>query len=347
LSHLPKGGIWMDAGQDRRRSPRLYVTLPATYEVLPPKNLDIPKPLAEVYERVHPNSEKAGDIQQGMVRDLSANGAFVTGPRVPLLSRILLKFPLPGMANIEAIGWVLWRRRQDCTIQQKSVDGKKTEPITLRAGFGILFEALPAKARRHIHRLARMNAATNNLRKTLQIRPPAKKAAAKPPPPPVTPDAGAETPPPAGQDDSGALQAEPPAPPQAEPPAPPQAEPPAPPQAEPPAPPQAEPPAPPQAEPPAPPQDAASETAEADDGSASSSDEEKTAAEPAAEEENPASLSESEETAEASNENDAKESADPEPPPPPPENENAKKKSTPPPPPTDDAPPDTTDSGQK
>jgi hypothetical protein len=133
--------------------------------VLPAKELDMPKDLAEVYERVHPNAEDAGENHQGMVRDLSANGAFVTGPTVPLLSRILLKFPLPGMANIEAIGWVLWRRRDDCTIERKAPGQSESEPVTLRAGFGVLFEALPSQARRHIHRLARMNAATNHLRK--------------------------------------------------------------------------------------------------------------------------------------------------------------------------------------
>ena len=158
----------MDATKDRRRSPRLYVTLPATYQVLPAKNLEIPKGLAEVYERVPPISDDAGENLQGMVRDLSANGAFITGPTVPLLSRILLTFPLPGMAKIEAIGWVLWRRSDDCTVE-KRVPGKPDPvEVTLRTGFGILFEAIPAKARRHIHRLAKMNTSSTKL-KTVEI----------------------------------------------------------------------------------------------------------------------------------------------------------------------------------
>ena len=160
---FPDEDAEMDDTKDRRRSPRLYVTLPATYKVLPAKVLDMPKELAEVYERVHPNPEQSGETLQGMVRDLSANGAFITGPTVPLLSRILLTFPLPGMANIEAIGWVLWRRRDDCMVE-KMVPGR-SDPVkvTLSMGFGILFEAIPSPARRHIHRLARMNSSLSKL----------------------------------------------------------------------------------------------------------------------------------------------------------------------------------------
>jgi len=154
----------MDATKDRRRSPRLYVTLPTTYQVLPAKVLDIPQKLAEVYERVLPNPENAGETLQGMVRDLSANGAFITGPTVPLLSRVLITFPLPGMANIEAIGWVLWRRSDDCTVEKMMEGQSEPVPVTLKKGFGILFEAIPSPARRHIHRLARMNTATTKLR---------------------------------------------------------------------------------------------------------------------------------------------------------------------------------------
>lgn len=153
----------MDDNKDRRRSPRLYVTLPATYKVLPAKVLDMPKELAEVYERVHPNSENAGETLQGMVRDLSANGAFITGPTVPLLSRILVTFPLPGMANIEAIGWVLWLRHTDCSVEKMVPGRSDPAKVTLSMGFGILFEAIPSPARRHIHRLARMNSSLSKL----------------------------------------------------------------------------------------------------------------------------------------------------------------------------------------
>lgn len=149
--------------RERRRSPRLNVTLPVFYEVLPSKELEMPKDLAEVYERVHPNVELAGAKMQGMIRDLSVNGAFITGPTVPLMSRILLRFPLPAMAQVEAIGWVLWRRKKDCAIQRPSGGDGQEDTVTLNAGFGVLFEAIPVKARRHISRLVRMNDAANSL----------------------------------------------------------------------------------------------------------------------------------------------------------------------------------------
>jgi len=143
---------------ERRRSLRLYVTLPTAYTVLPGRDMEMPQELANVYERVMANSELADQSFQGMIRDLSANGAFVTGQTVPLLSRLRLKFPLPGMAQVEAIGWVLWHRKDDCTL--KRANG---EPVVLKAGFGVLFEAIPAEARRHINKLAHMNAAASVL----------------------------------------------------------------------------------------------------------------------------------------------------------------------------------------
>ncbi len=149
---------------DRRQSLRLNVTLPVTYQVLPGKEVDLPPQLVDVYERVLPNAEFAEQSFQGMVRDLSANGAFITGPTVPLLSRLLLRFPLPGMSQVEAIGWVLWRRKEDRTISKAMPDGKTVE-IALKSGFGVLFEAILPEARRHINRLAHMNEAAAHLLK--------------------------------------------------------------------------------------------------------------------------------------------------------------------------------------
>ena len=145
--------------RERRRSLRLNVTLPVSYEVLPAKEVELPAELADVYERVLPNAELAEEAFQGMVRDLSANGAFVTGPTVPLLSRLVLRFPLPGMSQVEAIGWVLWRRKEDRTIKTQGGGNGKSAEITLKAGFGVLFEAILPEARRHINRLAHMNEA--------------------------------------------------------------------------------------------------------------------------------------------------------------------------------------------
>ncbi len=147
---------------ERRRSLRLNVTLPVTYQVLPAKNVELPPQLVDVYERVLPNAELAEESFQGMVRDLSANGAFITGPTVPLLSRLLMRFPLPGMNQVEAIGWVLWRRKEDRTITRKGQNGNAVE-VPLKAGFGVLFEAILPDARKYINRLAHMNAAAAHL----------------------------------------------------------------------------------------------------------------------------------------------------------------------------------------
>ncbi len=146
------------AGRERRRALRLKVTLPAVYTVLPPKEVDVPPDLAKVYERVYPNADLADQTFQGVIRDLSASGAFVTGTAPPLLSRLLLQFPLPGIEQVEAVGWVLWRRKEDCSVTRPS-----GEQVTLRAGFGVVFEAMSTRIRRHIDRLAHMNAAAEAL----------------------------------------------------------------------------------------------------------------------------------------------------------------------------------------
>lgn len=149
--------------KERRRSPRLHVTLPVFYEVLPVKEVELPSHLAKVYERVHPNVELQGEQLRGMIRDLSVNGAFITGPTVPLLSRILLRFPLPAMAQVEAVGWVLWRRKEDCVVERPAPSADGSTTVTLSAGFGVLFEAIPSQARQHIGRLVRMNSAASSL----------------------------------------------------------------------------------------------------------------------------------------------------------------------------------------
>ena len=145
---------------DQRRSPRLFVNLPVTYEVLPAREVEMPKDLAEVYERVQASAELAGTRIEGVIRDLSINGAFINGATVPLLSRVLLSFPLPGMPEVEAVGWVLWRRKQECVIQRVLPGDQAPSRLILPEGFGVLFEAITSNARRHIDRLIRMNDAS-------------------------------------------------------------------------------------------------------------------------------------------------------------------------------------------
>lgn len=148
---------------EQRQTPRLFVNLPATYEVLPVREMEMPKDLAEVYERVNANAEAVGTRFEGVIRDLSINGAFVNGPTVPLLSRCRITFPLPGMPEVESIGWVLWRRKQECVIQRLMPGDSAPSRLILPEGFGVLFESITHNSRRHITRLIRMNDASKSI----------------------------------------------------------------------------------------------------------------------------------------------------------------------------------------
>ena len=85
-----------------------------------------------------------------VVRDLSTNGAFVTGEALPLLTRVAIHFEVRAIGPIDAIGWVLWRRDADCEIP-----GPSGEMVALPRGFGILFEAIPLETRQAIALLAK------------------------------------------------------------------------------------------------------------------------------------------------------------------------------------------------
>lgn len=150
----------MTSAQDRRRSPRLFVNLPATYEVLPARSMEMPPDLAAVYERVQASAGGAGEAQEGVIRDLSVNGTFINGPPVELLSRCRVAFPLPGIPEVEAFGWVLWRRTEDCVIQRVMPGDASPSRLILPQGFGVLFESISNRSRRHIAHLIRMNDAS-------------------------------------------------------------------------------------------------------------------------------------------------------------------------------------------
>jgi hypothetical protein len=104
--------------------------------------------LKAVYERVTPAAEKLGSKFPGVLRDLSTNGAFVAGEPLPLLSRLAFTFPLEGHGQVDVLGWVMWRRTAACDIPRE--DGPT---LTLAAGFGVLFEAIPLDARLAISRM--------------------------------------------------------------------------------------------------------------------------------------------------------------------------------------------------
>jgi len=146
----------MENASERRRTPRLFVNLPVTYEVLPSREPEMPKDLAEVYERVHAATELAGKKLEGVIRDLSINGSFINGPPVPLLARVAVTFPLPGIP-----GWRGSAGRcggaPGTASSSACCRGDLARPADPPEGFGILFESITADARRHIDRLIRMH----------------------------------------------------------------------------------------------------------------------------------------------------------------------------------------------
>ena len=54
---------------------------------------------------------------------------------------------VPSFRQVEAVGWVRWRRTGPCTITRPT-----GAPITLGAGFGVIFEWISLEARLEIAR---------------------------------------------------------------------------------------------------------------------------------------------------------------------------------------------------
>jgi hypothetical protein len=103
--------------------------------------------LRDVYERVNADQKDVGKRFVATLRDLSVNGAFLEAEPLPLLSRVAMVIEIPGYKNVEAVGWVLWRRTGPCTIRRPN-----GAPITLGAGFGVVFEWISLEARLEIAR---------------------------------------------------------------------------------------------------------------------------------------------------------------------------------------------------
>ncbi|MBI4508243.1 MAG: hypothetical protein HY698_01320 [Deltaproteobacteria bacterium] len=131
-----------------RKAARVSVYIPTLVEVIGQRDVQLHPELARVYERVAVSSDMVGKKFPAVIRDLSTNGAFISGPALPLLSRVAFTFSIEGHGQADALGWTLWRRRQDCEIP---IEGDT--PVRLQAGFGVLFEAIPLEIRRAIHSL--------------------------------------------------------------------------------------------------------------------------------------------------------------------------------------------------
>lgn len=135
---------------EKRRAQRVILNTPTLVEAINQPEIKLHANLGKVYERIDANGERVGEKLPGVVRDLSTNGAFITGVSMPLLSRVAFSFALEGFGQVEVLAWVLWRRTDDCEIPRS--DG---EMVTLPKGFGVLFEAIPLDARIAIHELVR------------------------------------------------------------------------------------------------------------------------------------------------------------------------------------------------
>ena len=76
-------------------------------------------------------NQKAPDVFK--VKFTTTKGAFV--------------IEVPGFRAVEAVGWVLWRRKEVCTVKRPS-----GAPVTLGPGFGVVFEWISLESRIEIAR---------------------------------------------------------------------------------------------------------------------------------------------------------------------------------------------------
>ena len=139
---------------DIRRAPRLVVNAPAVVESIGQGSMQLHPNLAKVFRRIEADRSSIGTKFPAVVRDLSTNGAFISGSPLPLLSRVALKFDVKGVGIVDAIGWVLWQRMDDCELPGQGA------ATALPKGFGVLFEAIPMQTRQAIAALVAQHAAT-------------------------------------------------------------------------------------------------------------------------------------------------------------------------------------------
>jgi hypothetical protein len=130
-----------------RRDARIEVAWNADCEKLIEIEQQLHPALEKVYERIRADPTEPGKHFVATVRDLSVNGAFLEAEPLPLLSRVAITIAVPSFKSVEAVGWVLWRRTGACTITRQS-----GAPLTLGAGFGVVFEWISLEARLEIAR---------------------------------------------------------------------------------------------------------------------------------------------------------------------------------------------------
>jgi PilZ domain-containing protein len=136
-----------DLKRIRRRDARIEVAWNVACEKTVEIEQTLQSPLSEVYERIRADPTDKGKRFAATLRDLSVNGAFLEAAPLPLLSRVVMVIDMPSFREVEAVGWVLWRRTASCTITRPS-----GAPVTLGAGFGVVFEWISLEARLEIAR---------------------------------------------------------------------------------------------------------------------------------------------------------------------------------------------------
>ena len=158
MPEVTRHGIIASMAQ-QRNAPRLYLKVPVEFEVLPAREMNLTPEMEKVFESVTPASEGSGLPRRGRIYDISSTGAFIVSAEElpPILSRVFMKFDLPGHARVQAVGWVLWRRTARV----------KTEDRVLERGFGVLFEYIPIETRIHIERLIAMDRAAQEMEEIL------------------------------------------------------------------------------------------------------------------------------------------------------------------------------------
>ena len=116
----------LNGSRQRRRDARIEVAWNVACEKLPEMGQTLHPDLARVYERISADPTDIGKRFAGTVRDLSVNGCFVEGHPLPLLSRVAFVLEIPGYHSVEAVGWVLWRRKEVCTVTRPTGASRPT-----------------------------------------------------------------------------------------------------------------------------------------------------------------------------------------------------------------------------
>src|SRR5258706_297409 len=88
---------------EARRAPRLVINAPCVIESIGQASMSLHPNLARVFRRVDADRSSIGSKFPAVIRDLSTNGAFISGAPLPLLARVALKFDIKGVGNVEAL----------------------------------------------------------------------------------------------------------------------------------------------------------------------------------------------------------------------------------------------------